>query len=287
MTIVKLKAGLGNTMFQYALGRLLEKQYGIHDVAFDSFYIENYRKKHELSSIDGLNTCCRYIKREEYPLLSQRLHPNTFPYRVSVFFDSHAHKDYYLEQGMEYVELSKIIRYHYLDGYWQSYKYVEPIRELLMDEFCPKKPLSEKTSGFIDSISHENAVMVGIRLGNYENSGKYYVAGNNFLENAMKKMASMVSNPIFIVFTNRVQECMERYTFPYPVIFREKDDYVDDYEELQIMRSCKHAIIASSTFHWWGAWLIDNPGKIVIHSDKWFINGWKIDINPPEWISLT
>lgn len=52
------------------------------------------------------------------------------------------------------------------------------------------------------------------------------------------------------------------------------------------MASCKHSIIGNSTFHWWGAWLINNPDKIIVAPKRWFFDNKPIDIVPPTWIRI-
>ena len=64
----------------------------------------------------------------------------------------------------------------------------------------------------------------------------------------------------------------------------------EDYEEMLIMSNCAHNIIANSSFSWWGAWMNDNPNKIVIYPSVWF--GPKLskhnlkDLCPSTWIKL-
>jgi hypothetical protein len=61
-----------------------------------------------------------------------------------------------------------------------------------------------------------------------------------------------------------------------------------NYEDLELMRLCKHHILSNSTFGWWGAWLSEGrPGAVTIAPTKWFNKAFDTrDLIPERWIKL-
>ena len=77
-----------------------------------------------------------------------------------------------------------------------------------------------------------------------------------------------VDNPIFFVFSDDIAAAqkilnIKNANFIY-VKYESLNLTLDDFF---ILKSCKHQIIANSTFSWWGAWLSVNADIKVIMPD--------------------
>ena len=73
--------------------------------------------------------------------------------------------------------------------------------------------------------------------------------------------------------------------FELPVTYMDNNKGDESYIDMHLMSLCKHNIIANSSFSWWGAWLNNNPEKIVVAPEKWFLNSTvnTNDVIPETW----
>lgn len=289
MKIVKLKGGLGNQMFQYAFGCLLHSLTG-EEVKLDLTDYSMLEKDH-LRKPRILDYCCtlQVASEEEVRrqlVLKKLSKPLTMAWKIKTAIEGLVNEKYFLEKNRKYVDVSSITQYKYYNGYWQSYRYIEAINDTLEKEFTPRKDISENTKMMIQKVQNCESVFVGVRRGDYLAERKHYgFFDSTYYEKAIQIILEHVKKPILYVFSNDIEWAKSNINFGgVPVVFRTPELQTSDFEELQIMRSCRHAIIVNSTFHWWGAYLIANEEKVVVCPKKWFADDKKIDIFPENWI---
>lgn len=288
MKIVKLKGGLGNQMFQYAFACLIHSTTG-EDVKLDltdyAALEKDYLRKPRILEYNCTLQVANEAEAKQPLMLKKFSKPFTLIWKCKTAVEAIANRKYYYEKNREFVDVSSIARYSYYNGYWQNYKYVEAVRDRLDKEFTPRMELSENTKRAIQEVHNCQSVFVGVRRGDYLAESKHYgVFDSSYYENAIKMILKYVDNPVFYVFSNDIEWAKANVDFSgASFVFRTPDLQTSDFEELQIMRNCKHAIIVNSTFHWWGAYLISNKDKVVVCPKKWFADNTKIDLIPDKW----
>jgi len=282
MIIVKLKGGLGNQLFQYAFGRLLSIKRNT-SVKFDILSIDK-RDIHRDFKLDRFNTKIELASLEE---IKKSEYSFGFISKIWMWTKRKILRIY----NIGYSEKIVNSREKYYDGYWQSYKYLEPIRKELLREISLKESINKKYSEFISKINGSNSVSIHIRRGDYVNDPKtkktHITFGLEYYEEAIKIIKDKIKDPVFFVFSDDISWVKENLKINYPIIFV-SDPEIKDYEELIIMSVCKHNIIANSSFSFWGAWLNQNQGKTVIAPKKWsnlYQKEYK-NICPENWVRI-
>lgn len=160
-------------------------------------------------------------------------------------------------------------------GQWLSFKLRGNNRHLIDDEirktfrfpdFTDKRNIDLATE-----LKHCNSVAIHARRGDMESTLAWcYKYG--YFKRAVSHIRKNVENPVFVFFTNTgsIEWCKKNEKIfglnfkKDKVIFVDWNIGTESYRDMQLMGCCKHAIITSSSFGWWGAYFIENPDKITI-----------------------
>ena len=295
MIIVKLSGGLGNQMFQYAAGRCLSEMHGVELLLDLSFLNQNpagaYTKREFELDVFNINAGIanerdvkqfyRYSKSKLVRELQRRF-PFLFPHL------------YIAETGISYhSQFNNYGKNTYLDGFWQSEKYFNLIRDILLKELTPKSNFNTEAEQLSKLMISCNSVSVHIRRGDYVSNKQilelHGVLSLDYYKNAVKFINKQRPDKYF-VFSDDIAWCKENLILEIlaEVVYIEFNEPTPNYLELVLMSLCKHNIVANSSFSWWGAWLNSNENKITIAPKKWFAKN-KVssqDLIPETWVKL-
>lgn len=274
MITVNLKGGLGNQMFQYAYGRALsirnndrlrlvrtEKSGDVGRV----FSLTHFDIYGEIGHIAQVGFLSRLLSTLNQKILR----------RFYVGFEPH---------------LMNLQGNIYLDGYFQSEKYFVKEAAVIRRELTLKHQLSEEAAHLQnDIVIQEHSVSLHVRRGDYVNHPEFGgIADREYYSRALSEMRRLLENPKIYVFSDDIDWCRENLSLPEGAAYVSNNS-LKDYEEMALMSTCKHQIIANSTFSWWAAWLNNNPTKIVIAPKIWshkHNDDWYRDIIPDKWLRL-
>ncbi|QQS43481.1 alpha-1,2-fucosyltransferase [Candidatus Roizmanbacteria bacterium] len=267
MIIANLTGGLGNQMFQYAFGRATaERNKTTLKLHFTNallntpreFELDLFNITGSIATEDDLNAM-RIIQN---PALNRILY--LLDERFGIQFNRHIITEQFPYNYSE--QYRQIPDNRYLQGYWSHTMYFEHIRDILFQEFTPKKPLDEKNKKIVEQMRKTNSISLHVRRGDYitNKTGPRFV-GIEYYKNTIDDMNSKVKAATYFVFSDDIAWCQKNLSPLLPnVVFIDHNTGRDSYKDLILMSNCKHNITANSTFSWWGAWLNPNKNKIII-----------------------
>jgi len=273
MIIVKLIGGLGNQMFQYAAGRNLAiknntilkldisgfKDYKLRNYDLGRFKIlEDIATSEDLSGVifpsDGsIHKVRKYLK---------------------IKIADVQHIQFIKEQENDFQpEILTLGDSIYLDGYWQSEQYFSDIKDVIRKEFTVKGVPDPINESYLGKIIDCESVSVHVRRGDYVSNPTtaqvHGFLGLEYYQMALDIILEKIDEPHFFVFSDD-PDWAERNLKPDAPIAYIKHNGAKNYEDLRLMSTCKHHIIANSSFSWWGAWLAPDENKTVIGPSRWF-----------------
>ncbi len=276
MIAIRLKDGLGNQMFQYALGRRIEletNQRVIYDTS--SFKWNFYKRAYALDVFKLTADVSDFDERRDLFYVEPRSpFYRKFLRRLKRLGWTELRK--YEEKHFHYDPGCLGLDQAYLDGYWQSEKYFSDYRDELVKDFTIRDELISETClkyaseiGANSSVSVQLRLMHGFSLSGEEDPGTvafFGACGLDFFNQCFERVEKLLRDPVYYVFSDNIPMARE--------ILKSKNcRYVEglkDYEDLYLMTRCRQNIISNSSFGWWAAWLNPNPEKKVFAPAKWF-----------------
>ena len=280
---VHISGGLGNQLFQYAAGRALALRTGTDLYLDTSSFLESGNLRSYM--LDNYTIKAHILKKKNW--IYQKIY-NVIRSKFGLSPSGHIHAEKSNKFDPSVIQLKDGA---YLLGHWQSEKYFADYSKLIKRELKLKAPLSLASRHMQNKMKKNISVAVHVRRGDYVSnvvaqevlgtqSPEYYEKGARHIESKIKKVH-------FFVFSDDPIWARQNILTGYKSITY-LETSAQPYEDLELIRSCDHFIIANSSFSWWGAWLGLKEGSLVIAPKKWFAS-YKYnskDLIPKHWIQI-
>jgi hypothetical protein len=281
MIVVKIMGGLGNQLFQYALGRNLAIKNNT-ELRLDITWYEKIDNRS--FKLNYFSTEFKIAKANEIPYLRKDIDFNLFKKLFHKIAGSKT--EIYEEQHFCFDEtILKAKKNSYFFGYWQSDKYFTDIASIIKADLKLKKKETKKIHSIANLIKESHSISLHIRRGDYIDSQTHPILSVDYYIEGIRILKQKLENPILFIFSDDIKWCKAN------LHLKENHYFIDgneDWEDLYLISLCKNHIIANSSFSWWGAWLSDANEKMVIAPKKWFTPSNYItkDLLPQNWIKV-
>jgi hypothetical protein len=277
--IMLLQGGLGNQMFQYALGRRLADERNVPLVLDISRLGKKLRNSDTIRTfrLGGFNIRAQVEEKTQARWFSGDVLGDWGGkvYRRALWLIPENWRGYHREPGSHvfFPEIFNIGHRACLMGFWQSEKYFIKTREKLLKDFSLKEELTGRNQEFAQQIGAVNAVGIHIRRGDYVTNkitNEYHgVCPLEYYLKCVSQLEEEVEKPHYFVFTDDPSWARENLRLSKPMTVMDQNGAEKDYLDMHLMSLCKHFIIANSSFSWWGAWLAEYPEKIIYAPKIW------------------
>ncbi len=262
--IVGLEGGMCNQLFQVAFG------YSVSRARAEEIFFTKWRFENDPSRDYALDpfTCEIKIVSEDVPPIIRepffRYNPEVYTMPVVTF-----------------------------TGHWQSEKYFD--KPLVRSLFRLKNPPSDESRSVALDILRQPSCFVHFRRTDNllpEKMAYHGMPSMGYYHRAIDHIRLQVPNVKFFLFSDEPEWC--KATFPAlttvghnPMSLKGRPGR--EHEDIWLMSLCRHAIIANSTFSWWGAYLGPDTSGIVIAPKTWFGPASPMescDIVPERWLKF-
>ena len=293
MIIVNLKGGMGNQMFQYALGYSLAKQKKM-GLFLDLRFLNTYRKEAPKGYVDR-DYCLDLFGIE--PKLPRWID------LLKSFQIARSYKNRYVLGllnsyifGYSVLETSKTSfgslkakkkASLYLDGHWQALDYFSDCETDIRDIFSNKVVDFEvRHERFISSICKFSDICVNVRRTDFIGNPFHDLCTIEYYERGINALLEQRPSGKIFIFSDDVDWCKSAFRAHRNAMVVDHslagDRFIDYFH---LMSMFGNFVIPNSTFAWWAAWLSKVEGKRVIMPKEWTLAR-QLGGRMPGWVQI-
>ena len=292
MIISHIIGGLGNQMFQHALGRAQSTAKNV-PLRLDLRDFSDYalHNGYELNRVFGISTP-QASATELGGVLGLRAQTGIRRLLMRRWLAGLRGRHLVIESQIAYwPDISAIPDECYLLGNWHSEKYFQAVESQVRSDFAFPLPLVGLNAEREQQIAGCTAISVHVRRGDFAADpatlAVHGLCSLDYYRKAIAHITSRVINPQFFMFSNDMAWVRDNLHIDHPCHYIDHNTGLDSHIDMLLMSRCRHHIIANSSFSWWGAWLNPSREKIVVAPERWFAANWdSSDIIPPAWARL-
>jgi hypothetical protein len=288
--VIRLVGGMGNQMFQYAAARAVALRCG-SGLSLDLSWFGTVSDRRYALSPFGIHarllgkTATNALPIRYWKRLARRLIGRVDDrWRgLPVFREKHFHFD------PAVLNISEPV---YLEGYYQSEKYFADFRGIIASDFRVIDPPSVAAHKMLEIIASHDAICLHVRRGDYVTNSKanafHGLCPLEYYRKGLQIVSDGLADPHCFVFSDDPEWVRMNLKINLPVTLVDIHGPERAHDDLRLMASCKHFVIANSSLSWWGAWLGDSPGKRVVAPLEWFRNTGNDtkDLIPGSWTRI-
>jgi hypothetical protein len=267
MIVVRLRGGLGNQLLQYATAKRLSfvnktelyldtRWFDNPDCVARDYGLDLFTMQPKIDNT--LHDKCEHVKEKMYGF-----DPSILNLKGDIF----------------------------LDGSWWAWRYFSDITSILKEDLTIANPYQGLSPEFIHKISSPRSVAINVRRGDFVSSNFHSVMPVEYFQSAVRLISTKINQPILFVVSDDIEWCKNNLMFEHETFFI--DSYENEnkaHKDMRLLTLCSNYIISNSSFGWWGAWLGNNIGKIVIAPKApWFTGDTQANVDdrlPPKWMQI-
>ena len=275
--VVRISGGLGNQMFEYAVGCAMADRTG-RALRFDltDFIIFMKGRSYQLNHFVGPSRIPHWNSIRSAIFLAgwivnKRISGLLFSRLLRAMNIRIVQSDKIFEFDGMFVDdrFSNAKELLYLIGCYGHVPYL-PDEERLRKDFHLVREPSAGNRAYLAQVSTSDSVSIHIRRSDYLGvANGSIVLDFDYYQNAIRQVRERVKKPRWVIFSDDIPWCRSQFAFLEDAVFVAGNDN-EPWEDLRVMMACRHHIIANSTFSWWGAYLGRDRSGVTVYPDWWF-----------------